>query len=71
MDQYEWVRTAHRVYKKHHLWTRNSGACRLTGTREARPESYWCPREPAKKHGPGVAADLSLVTPIGRSRIGK
>ena len=77
MDQYELVRTAHRVYKKpsgvreHHLWTRNSGACRLTGTREARPESYWCPREPAKKHGPGVAADLSLVTPIGRSRIGK
>ncbi len=27
--------------------------------------------EPVKKHGPGVAADLRVVTPFGRSRVGK
>ena len=37
---------------------------------KVRPSADWCRREPVKKHGPGVTADLSLVTPIGRSRIG-
>lgn len=36
---------------------------------EERPSVFWC-LEPVKKHGPGVAADLRLVT-LRRSRLGK
>lgn len=27
-------------------------------------QSFWC-FEPVKKHGPGMAADLQVVTPFG------
>ena len=32
-------------------------------SRVAWPFTYWCSCEPVKKHGPGVTADLRVVTP--------
>jgi transposase len=45
-------------------WARSS--CRATrrAARKERPSAFWRP-VPVKKHGPGSAADLRLVTPSG------
>jgi transposase len=43
------------------LFPRNSSSRTVRPSREERPSAFWC-LEPDKKHGPGVAAGLPLVT---------
>jgi transposase len=45
-------------------WARSSGRATTTAARKERPAAFWRP-VPVKKHGPGSAADLRLVTPSG------
>ena len=45
-------------------WARSSGCATRTVARKERPSAFWRP-VPVKKHGPGSAADLRLVTPSG------
>ena len=45
-------------------WARSSGCATRTAARKERPSAFWRP-VPVKKHGPGSAADLRLVTPSG------
>lgn len=45
-------------------WARSSGCATRTAARKERPSAFWR-LVPVKKHGPGSAADLRLVTPSG------
>ena len=45
-------------------WARSSGCATRTAARKERPSAFWR-FVPVKKHGPGSAADLALVTPSG------
>ena len=45
-------------------WARSSGCATRMAARKERPAAFWR-LVPVKKHGPGSAADLRLVTPSG------
>jgi transposase len=45
-------------------WGRSSGCATRMAARKERPAAFWR-LVPVKKHGPGSAADLRLVTPSG------
>jgi transposase len=45
-------------------WARSSGRATTRAARKERPAAFWR-FIPVKKHGPGNAADLRLVTPSG------
>ena len=45
-------------------WARSSCRATTAVARKERPAAFWR-SVPVKKHGPGSAADLALVTPLG------